>query len=73
MTTAKKPTEDKQTEAKAPEKKVVTFTKPSGRYSRGDVAGFAPAEAARLVKINVAVAGTKLPVESKDQDDEPKA
>jgi len=50
---------------------VITFTKPWSRYSRGDIAGFKPEEAERLVKGGVAVKGTKLPAAKADQ--EPKA
>lgn len=40
-------------------KKVVTFVKPWSRYTRGDVAGFEPKEADRLVKSKIAIAGEK--------------
>lgn len=52
---------------------VVTFVKPYSRYSRGDVAGFEPAEAERLVKGRVAVNGSKLPAKKAEPDAEPKA
>jgi hypothetical protein len=60
-------------QANAKETVVVTFVKPYSRYSRGDVAGFAAAEAERLVKGRVAVKGSKLPAKKPEQDSEPKA
>lgn len=59
--------------AQSNERKVVTFLRPFSRYTRGDIAGFEPKEAARLVKKKVAVEGTKLPAQTDNQDDEPKA
>lgn len=64
---------EKQAGTKATNSTVVTFVRPYSRYSRGDIAGFTEAEAARLVKGRVAVRGTKLPAKKADQDLEPKA
>jgi hypothetical protein len=64
---------DQRAQANAKETVVVTFVKPYSRYSRGDVAGFAAAEAERLVKGRVAVKGSKLPAKKPEQDSEPKA
>lgn len=51
-----------KTEEKAENKNVtVTFTKPWGRYSRGDVAGFPQDQVTKLVEgIKVAVLGSEL-------------
>lgn len=59
--------QDDQVEATfTTERMTITFVKPHGRYSRGDVAGFEADQAKRLVKMNVAVEGDKLPPKSKE-------
>jgi hypothetical protein len=55
-----------------PKNVIVTFLRPFNRYVRGDIAGFQPAEAERLIKKRVAVKGTQLQ-EEKDTDKEPKS
>ena len=65
--------EPKKAEVPATDKVVITFVKPYGRYSRGDIAGFEAAEAERLVKGRVAVKGSKLPAKKAEPDSEPKA
>lgn len=53
--------EDKPAEKAENKNVTVTFTKPWGRYSRGDVAGFPQKQATKLVDgIKVAVSGTGL-------------
>lgn len=65
--------EEQKTAAQSNERKTVTFLRPFSRYTRGDIAGFEPKEAERLVKKRVAVEGTKLPAQTDNQEDEPKA
>jgi len=55
-----------------PKNVIVTFLRPFTRYVRGDIAGFQPAEAERLIQKRVAVKGTQLPKEP-ETDKEPKA
>lgn len=55
-----------------PKNVIVTFLRPFSRYVRGDIAGFQPAEAERLIEKRVAVKGTQLPKQP-DTDKEPKA
>lgn len=53
---------DPKTAAKAaPKLQAITFTKPYGRYSRGDTAGFAAEEAKQMIAKGVAIEGRGLP------------
>ncbi|MCL1485197.1 hypothetical protein MIH18_23765 (plasmid) [Marinobacter sp. M3C] len=60
------------TDTARPKNVIVTFLRPFTRYVRGDIAGFQPAEAERLIQKRVAVKGTQLPKEP-ETDKEPKA
>lgn len=52
----------KAAQAAATKNVTVTFTKPHGRYSRNDIAGFPADRAKHLVEgVKVAVMGDKLP------------